>query len=1005
MTSSPRSTGRRMALGAGVLAVVLTVVWVALDLDEGISEPLPAAGPSRLPSDRPTPAHTLPAEPLPEAIDSASTPDALLATVQDVDETAQGQPAPSSSDTSIRLELSLRGRILDGGGAPLADASLVLFPDATTLIKRGLSRDWSSLVRGGGVESLAATRTEPDGRFRLDDHLRSTDAGLFLANKAKVSLWVRAAGRASALFEVPRAALPSGDVGDLLMDIPGSRLRLTVSGPGGHAVEGAAVAVQSWVPHESVEQHFGVLTGSALLQDRVTDASGHADLDSLWPGTYHLEISRLGFVPCVQKGITLGAGETQALDVRLETGGVVAGVVRDLEGGPIEGARVLATSSKRRSHGEGALHETADQVAQSVDRRLTAQPEAARPLTDAEGRFRREGLDVNRVDLAVSAPGYEAVRLDDIPVGSTSILALMQPAATANVTVVSAATGELLPTAELLAFRHTHAEPGNYSWGSGPPRFEIEAHPVDGNAGTFRVVGLSAARTELEVTAAGFAPASVDIPGVSPGAHEDVVVRMEPPSALTGRFVDPDGVPLPGVNISIKNDSDPMAMLNPGEKTKSDEGGAFRFEPIAGATWTVNAHSRGYLSLEPRTVDVPVGRGVDLGTLVLSPTGRLFGTVRHPDGRPAAKVSVFAQVLVEKHIRNGSYWPATSDDDGSYAIDNLPPGDVRVHAQPGADVTVPLALSEELQVDLTLRAWPVFRGRVLSGGVPVPGALVRSIVVSGTGEDKDKNRRAGPSATADAGGTYVLILEQVLGVSQVELRAHAPDGSGGRSEARVVQPDFDQRLSLDLTLGAGALGGRVERPGGGPIEASLLQGISLELSHEGWPEQPKRFGPGRDVDDAAHPAPDGSFRFPHLEPGSYRIQAKGEGVATTWHGPFTVSAEVHSDDLRLELPLDARLSGEVHDEYGEAVRRSVFIHRLDDPQSVMSVFAPDGRFDVSGLQAGTWRLVVSDNRYRDALLDPAHASEAGQEPAPIHASMDVVLADGEHRTVTLQLVP
>src|SRR5690242_12870773 len=80
----------------------------------------------------------------------------------------------------------------------------------------------------------------------------------------------------------------------------------TVTDATGSAIAGAKVVVTE------------VNTGTKV--ETGTDASGHYNAPFLLPGDYNISIATAGFKEFVRKGLHLGAGETPAVDAKLEVG-------------------------------------------------------------------------------------------------------------------------------------------------------------------------------------------------------------------------------------------------------------------------------------------------------------------------------------------------------------------------------------------------------------------------------------------------------------------------------------------------------------------------------------------------------------------------------------------------------------------------------------------------------------------------------------------------------------
>jgi hypothetical protein len=116
---------------------------------------------------------------------------------------------------------------------------------------------------------------------------------------------------------------------------------------------------------------------------------------------------------------------------------------------------------------------------------------------------------------------------------------------------------------------------------------------------------------------------AVELEGSAP---DPITVRLEPAGAVTGRLVDEDGQPRPGVDLGIyfvRKDTDYVALHIP-EQIKTDSEGRFRVEGLApGVVYQINLAgklpNRTIGSVAPR-VSVKSGEVKNLGDV----KGRLF---------------------------------------------------------------------------------------------------------------------------------------------------------------------------------------------------------------------------------------------------------------------------------------------------------------------------------------------------------------------------------------------
>ncbi|MFO7565104.1 MAG: carboxypeptidase regulatory-like domain-containing protein [Enhygromyxa sp.] len=520
-----------------------------------------------------------------------------------------------------------------------------------------------------------------------------------------------------------------------------------------------------------------------------SDGEGRYQLFALAAGRLTLHASAPGFLPSQARGarVQLLAGEArERVDLVLAPGGVaLRGVARDISGGVVEGAWVVA-----RPSGFG------------LDNRFVAR-------SDGEGRFvlwTRPG----RVDLTLEAEGYaSASRLALAPGPSFDVFLIPESAIVGRVrgaesgaplegvTITATAQGSRVEPANARSdaagrFRIDRLEPGIYAlearadelYGEGSELVHlglvetvadvvIELHPAFAVRGRVVVVGSGGERScaegfvrlsdrvdERSVAAATVREGEVELRGVIPGAYEvtvhcegaiaereypdllvgdasrtDRVWTVQEGQAIHGVVVDGDAGPVAGVRVRASMRApagDPAAPTTDGTSAPSLGDGSFSVTGLASGTYELEAE----LWSTTGATEVVLSPGADARDveLVLAPQGTIAGLVRDEQGEPIAKVTV--QLAPE---RPGPKLVAVSDHEGRFRLEHVPRGSQRIVAvdegavwpgpspddEPG--VLAQVESGETTQVELVLRRPSAsVRGRVLdSDGSPVSDAFVR----------------------------------------------------------------------------------------------------------------------------------------------------------------------------------------------------------------------------------------------------------------------------------------
>ena len=227
------------------------------------------------------------------------------------------------------------------------------------------------IARGGGWGS-EPLRTGPDGTFHLDR----------LEADQLVALWAR---RGDATTSEPVVVRPRELKGKVTLTVDPKnavRIRGLAVDSGGRRVAGAEVTLwwTRWDPVEKGRQPMSCV--GSLLETQTTDTDGWFVFRNLWPGVnYRVVVEARGHNKAEAPEVTGKAGETHDVGkvVLINTTGHLAGRVVGSDGRPIAGAGVF-------NRGDG--------------------PEMVATSTDAEGRFRLDGLFPGTKYAFVRKPGY-----------------------------------------------------------------------------------------------------------------------------------------------------------------------------------------------------------------------------------------------------------------------------------------------------------------------------------------------------------------------------------------------------------------------------------------------------------------------------------------------------------------------------------------------------------------------------------------------------------------------
>jgi protocatechuate 3,4-dioxygenase beta subunit len=153
-------------------------------------------------------------------------------------------------------------------------------------------------------------------------------------------------------------------------------------------------------------------------------------------------------------------------------------------------------------------------------------------------------------------------------------------------------------------------------------------------------------------------------------------------------------------------------------------------------------------------------------------------------------------------------------------------------------------------------------------------------------------------------------------------------------------------------------------------------------------------------------AENGSFRFDHLQPGKYKLQASRRGYIAAGYqehdGFFTgivAGPDLDSEDLRLQLFSTAIIAGTITDESGEPIGGAqVHLYRLDQNTGEGKIIGAgsdttddNGTYEFARLKAGTYYVGVSATPWY--AFHPPRKTAANGVPLPAdqqpHSPLDV----------------
>jgi protocatechuate 3,4-dioxygenase beta subunit len=500
-------------------------------------------------------------------------------------------PTPGGEVKSLEFrlpaELVLRGEVTDPDGLPLAGAKVAVETDAERE-----PRETTTDARG----AFAVGELRPGVVYSA-----SASAEGFAPSEAAHDL--RSAADAREIRHDFRLRRFSG-------------IRLHVTDDAGAGVGGAKV--ECW--------------GDGYdRSDLVTAADGTLAVEKLTPGKAGVRVKAEGR-PLAVVDVAVPEGATPSVEVRLDAGVAIEGVVVDDLGAPVR-AGVVEASRSYGPEGEGL-------------------PESeGKTKCDAGGRFRVDGLLPGAHQLIASATDCVACYVRSIQAPSTGVRVVLPRYAKIRARVRVA---EGAPAPAQLETRFVFDEPqydfvsaggGTSEPWSGAKTVEFLVGP---RPGRLAVVATGLARDVRRI-----APApgeTVDLGEILLGAGIDV----------TGRVVDAQGQPVAGAEVS-----EGETFSTDFQKVVTTGDGAFVLHHMALGECALSLRAKGRVS---RDLVVTLGAGSGTLVLPLPRGGRLRGSVVDADGGPVTKgwVRVFDPAVPEKDLDDGHQDYPHLDADGLF---------------------------------------------------------------------------------------------------------------------------------------------------------------------------------------------------------------------------------------------------------------------------------------------------------------------------------------------------
>jgi hypothetical protein len=467
------------------------------------------------------------------------------------------------------------------------------------------------------------------------------------------------------------------------------------------------------------------------------------------------------------------------------------------------------------------------------------------------------------------------------------------------------------------------------------PSRVLEAVAAEANAGvvTFERVFEGPLAIEASDEHARGGRVSATLPG--PDADIEVKVRLSVTGTIRGRFLMPDGTPIPYGVVTLKVGE---RVIGQTTTAGSGEVGAFEFAYVPAGPARLEATDPG----SART-------GVAVGTIATE--GQILSIDVHAQGlgtvtgvvtagatpQPGAQVELVSGRLRVK---------AVADGEGRYTIDGVPEGLVSVTASVNGAIqsgTASATLSGDgatLTLDVSVRDAGRLTGTVVpAGSAPLPPVIVTATVAGLVfSTTADENGRF-EFPRLPAGYVVTLAADVVGSIDTVRLTLTLP----GSTTTDVLLP----------LRGVGPLNVRALDSTGQPTAGTLRIDGAVDNLIGGYSI-------------SVNLGPDGTFRFPELLSGPVSVRLQSNAGTATLYGTASAVVVPYPDPeqeplVEVRLQDSATVTGVVlrADGATPAIGADVVLKLAAGPQVPVQVQA-DGRFTATGLSLGAFTLSVTD---------------------------------------------
>lgn len=760
------------------------------------------------------------------------------------------------------------------------------------------------------------------------------------------------------------AALSPGETREVALPLrAAASLEVLVVDAAGAPVAKAGVGVRSALVN-------GTTAPQLLEQHGATGEDGRCRIEGLPAERSSVEASAKGRTGATTE-LELQPGADNRVQLTVQDGGVVTGVVRGPDGAPVADAGVAHQPSSD-------LPMMGDMTSQLGSDVLSAiANEGVR--TDAEGRFRLTGLaDEGEFCVVAAHEGFAAGVVRGVKMGAVGVEVKLQTLGSVAGKAVAADDQHPLDTFSVALLRTSFLV----------LRTPVRQASIEKSAdGTFALADVPPGAYTLQVSAEGRSDVLKDVEVKS--APLDVgAIALPRAASIAGTVKDEAGAPVPFALVRRRQgamaDNPMMAMFGgTSQSAYTDAQGHFRLAPLGPGKVQLLASAQGFASGRSERVPLEAGQQLEGVEILLGHGGSIRGRLVLGAGQQPDDFLLFVQEQGSQGTKTANVaadgtFVATDLDPGNYTVQAMPQGLMRAFGQqnwkPGQGmkfgnafqkltdhvVSQRCAVRAGETTEVVLDASEVAFGlrwtvRVEVGGKTAGSGLVEAVEL-------------------DSGSVRVAMLQQGSavftglhgGVHRVQVRSGMTMAPLGQPQEVTLPANATEHQST-LSLPGGELHGRVvDATSGEPLRSALVR-----LLHDGRAGDDDPLG-------MALTDEHGGFAFDGLAEGNYGLLAvdgvlgSREGTASRRDGIHVVPGQPGEPiELRAAPAATARAMVTTANGAPLAGATVLCVDAEGRPFGALGIATsgPDGRAVFGGMPRGQARVVGRAPGYAPAASE------------------------------------